>query len=96
MSMVADSYITKPFHSKVLLARIENLLKRRGVSSLKNLLIRVLRMLRRRFPELIWKIRDKQFLKQLQAIIQKNLSDSEFGVEDVGTADRLKPCAALS
>ena len=28
--------------------------------------------------------RDKQFLNQLHAIIQKNLSDSEFGVEDIG------------
>ena len=29
-------------------------------------------------------LRDKQFMKQLHAIIQKNLSDSEFGVEDIG------------
>ena len=28
--------------------------------------------------------RDKQFLKQLHAIIQQNLSDSEFSVEDIG------------
>ena len=28
--------------------------------------------------------RDKQFLRQLQSIIQQNLSDREFGVEDMG------------
>lgn len=49
----ADSYITKPFHSKVLLARIENLLRQRQL--LKHL-IRGLKRLRRRFLRLIWKI----------------------------------------
>lgn len=28
--------------------------------------------------------RDKQFVKQLNTIIQQNLSNSEFGVEDIG------------
>lgn len=77
----ADSYITKPFHSKVLLARIENLLKQR----------KLLKHLFQGTPEAELEIadshledRDKQFMKQLHAIIQKNLSDSEFGVEDIG------------
>lgn len=77
----ADSYITKPFHSKVLLARIENLLKQR----------KLLKHLFQGTPEAELEIadshledRDKQFLKQLHAIILKNLSDSEFGVEDIG------------
>lgn len=72
----ADSYITKPFHSKVLLARIENLLRQRQL--LKNL------YQGKEISEAHLEDRDKQFLKQLQAIIQKNLSDSEFGVEDMG------------
>ena len=77
----ADSYITKPFHSKVLLARIENLLKQR-------------KLLKKQFQgsqeaeqviaESHLEDRDKQFLKQLHAIIQQNLSDSEFSVEDIG------------
>ena len=77
----ADSYITKPFHSKVLLARIENLLKQR------KLLKRLFQGSKEAEQEIVeshLEDRDKQFLKQLHSIIQKNLSDSEFGVEDIG------------
>ncbi|MEH2869490.1 substrate-binding domain-containing protein [Segatella copri] len=77
----ADSYITKPFHSKVLLARIENLLRQRQL--LKNL-YHGTKEAEKEISEAHLENRDKQFLKQLQAIIQKNLSDSEFGVEDMG------------
>ena len=77
----ADSYITKPFHSKVLLARIENLLRQRQL--LKHL-YQGTKEAEKEISESHLEDRDKQFLKQLQAIIQKNLSDSEFGVEDMG------------
>lgn len=77
----ADSYITKPFHSKVLLARIENLLRQRQL--LKNL-YQGAQEAEKEISEAHLEDRDRQFLKQLQAIIQKNLSDSEFGVEDMG------------
>ena len=77
----ADSYITKPFHSKVLLARIENLLRQRQL--LKNL-YQGTKEAEKEISEAHQEDRDKQFLKQLQAIIQKNISDSEFGVEDMG------------
>lgn len=77
----ADSYITKPFHSKVLLARIENLLRQRQL--LKNL-YQGTKEAEKEISESHLEDRDKQFLKQLQAIIQKNLSYSEFGVEDMG------------
>lgn len=77
----ADSYITKPFHSKVLLARIENLLRQRQL--LKNL-YQGTKEAEKEISESHLEDRDKQFLKQLQAIIQQNLSDSEFGVEDMG------------
>lgn len=77
----ADSYITKPFHSKVLLARIENLLRQRQL--LKNL-YQGTKEAEKEISEAHLEDRDKQFLKQLQAIIQKNLSYSEFGVEDMG------------
>lgn len=77
----ADSYITKPFHNKVLLARIENLLRQRQL--LKNL-YQGTKEAEKEISEAHLEDRDKQFLKQLQAIIQKNLSDSEFGVEDMG------------
>ena len=77
----ADSYITKPFHSKVLLARIENLLRQRQL--LKNL-YQGTKEAEKEISEAHLEDRDKQFLKQLQAIIQKHLSYSEFGVEDMG------------
>lgn len=77
----ADSYITKPFHSKVLLARIENLLKQRKL--LKHL-FQGSKEAEQEISESHLEDRDKQFLKQLHSIIQKNLSDSEFGVEDIG------------
>ena len=77
----ADSYITKPFHSKVLLARIENLLKQRKL--LKHL-YQGSKEAEQEIAESHLEDRDKLFLKQLHAIIQKNLSDSEFGVEDIG------------
>lgn len=77
----ADSYITKPFHSKVLLARIENLLRQRQL--LKNL-YQGAQEAEKEISESHLEDRDRQFLKQLQAIIQQNLSDSEFGVENMG------------
>ena len=81
----ADSYITKPFSSKVLLARIENLLKQR-------------KLLKSHFQHLLQEEgtaaqgkddsrlepRDKQFVKQLHDIIQAHLSDADFSVEDIG------------
>ena len=77
----ADSYITKPFHSKVLLARIENLLKQRKL--LKNV-FQGTPTAEQEIEESHLDDRDKQFVKQLHDIIQKNLSDSDFGVEDIG------------
>lgn len=77
----ADSYITKPFHSKVLLARVDNLLKQR------NLLKSVYQGSKEAEQEVeASKLddRDKQFVKQLNTIIQQNLSNCEFGVEDIG------------
>lgn len=77
----ADSYITKPFHSKVLLARIENLLKQRKL--LKNV-YQSSPSAEKEIEESHLDDRDKQFIKQLQSIIQKNLGDSDFGVEEIG------------
>ena len=78
----ADSYITKPFHSKVLLARIDNLLKQRNL--LKNLYISSAQTAEQQIEESQLDTRDKQFMKQLHDIIQQNLGNSEFGVEDIG------------
>lgn len=82
----ADSYITKPFHSKVLLSRIENLLKQRRLlkTHFENLFNQTSPSAEQEIAMSQLEDRDKQFLNQLHAIIQKNLSDSEFGVEDIG------------
>ncbi len=77
----ADSYITKPFHSKVLLARIENLLRQR------KLLKHVYQGSKEAEAEIAdshLEDRDKQFIQKLRDIIRKNMSNSEFGVEDIG------------
>ena len=82
----ADSYITKPFHGKVLLSRIENLLKQRKMlkSHFENIFNQTSQTAEQEVAMNQLEDRDKQFLNQLHAIIQKNLSDSEFGVEDIG------------
>ena len=77
----ADSYITKPFHSKVLIARIENLLKQRKL--LKNVFQGV-KEVEKEISEAHLDDRDKQFLRQLHDIIQNNLGDCDFSVEDIG------------
>lgn len=77
----ADSYITKPFHSKVLLARIDNLLKQRNL--LKNL-YQGTKEVEQEVEASKLDDRDKQFVKQLNTVIQQNLSNCEFGVEGIG------------
>ncbi|MCD8294737.1 MAG: substrate-binding domain-containing protein [Clostridia bacterium] len=74
----ADAYITKPFSSKVLLARVKNLLDNR-------------RLLRDYFSSgdateqnARPKDADTAFLDRLRDRMQEHLSDSEFNVEDLG------------
>jgi DNA-binding response OmpR family regulator len=74
----ADDYITKPFNTKILCARIKNLID-----------------LRRHFQETIYREMtlkpvqksisqmDKEFVKDLQEVINKNISDPEFNVEEL-------------
>lgn len=76
----ADSYIAKPFNSKVLLARIHNLLKSRTV--LRTLFQGTASEDEKEVAKL--DDRDQQFVKQLHAIIKENLSDSSFNVESIG------------
>ena len=78
----ADSYITKPFHSKVLLSRIENLLKQRQM--LMNLYRDNKQPDEQMIDQSLMEDRDKQFMKRLHGIIHEHLSDSEYSVEDLG------------
>ncbi len=75
----ADDYLTKPFSSKELLARIRNLIAQR-------------RKLRERFSrEVVLQpsaiaitSADERFLNRVKAAVEKNLGDEEFSVEDFG------------
>ena len=77
----ADSYITKPFHAKVLLARIDNLLKQRCL--LKNIFQKH-SLPETEIEESSMDDRDKAFIKKLHEIIQSNLSNNDCSVEDIG------------
>lgn len=78
----ADSYITKPFHSKVLLARVENLLHQRA--HLRQLFAQG--AAEGKEAEEVSRLddRDKAFVKQLHDIIKSHMGNSDFGVEDIG------------
>ncbi|WP_337950703.1 substrate-binding domain-containing protein [Prevotella sp.] len=75
----ADSYITKPFSSKLLKVRIENLLRSRkmlGVGSKTDPLENV--------DNSGLSQADKEFMERLYDIIHNYMSDSDFGVEAIG------------
>ena len=74
----ADDYITKPFNTSILLTRIKNLVDLRRQLQLK---IQRQKML---LPvEIPISSMDETFLKELQEILEKNLSDPEFTVEQL-------------
>lgn len=79
----ADDYLTKPFHSEELLARMENLVEQR-------------RRLRRRYGQILSPIAesaaeaetllappDREFLRRVAALVEQYLSDETFGVEEL-------------
>lgn len=74
----ADAYLEKPFSVEVLLARIENLLQGRErlrQTFLKNPFIGAASMALNKS--------DAAFMKKLDEVIQDNLSDSDFNVEEM-------------
>jgi CheY-like chemotaxis protein len=74
----ADDYVTKPFNAKMLLSRIKNLVELRRQMQLK---IQRQRML---LPhEIPVSSVDEEFMKELQAMIEKNMSDPEFKIEQL-------------
>jgi len=72
----ADDYITKPFSTKILSARIKNLIDIR--SQLQQNIKR--EMTFQPVKTSVSKI-DQEFLQDLQAVIKKNISEPEFNVE---------------
>ena len=75
----ADDYITKPFNTKILMARIRNLIDLR-----RQLQQKMKRQMMLQPAEISVSSIDEEFIKELQGAIEKNLSDPEFTVEELG------------
>jgi len=74
----ADDYITKPFNTKILLARIKNLIDlRRGLQE------KVQKTMMLQPSEIKVSNIDEDFMKELQTAIETNISDQDFGVDQL-------------
>lgn len=74
----ADDYITKPFNMKLLHARIKNLIDLR-----KQWQMKVGRQMVLQPVDVSVSPIDENFIKELQDMIEKNLPDPDFGVEEL-------------
>jgi DNA-binding response OmpR family regulator len=77
----ADDYITKPFNMEILLIRVRNLIKQR-----RQLQQRVQWETVTHSAELGLSSLDNSLLKKIQETLDKNLSDPEFGLEQLADA----------
>jgi signal transduction histidine kinase/DNA-binding response OmpR family regulator len=75
----ADDYITKPFNTRILMVRIRNLIDLR-----RQLQQKMKRQMMLQPAEISVSSIDEEFIKELQAAIEKNLADPEFTVEELG------------
>jgi signal transduction histidine kinase/DNA-binding response OmpR family regulator len=74
----ADDYITKPFNTRMLSARIKNLIELRS-----QLHMNMDREMTLKPAEISVSNIDKEFINELKEVINANLSDPEFNVEDM-------------
>jgi signal transduction histidine kinase/DNA-binding response OmpR family regulator len=74
----ADDYITKPFNSKILATRIKNLIELR-----RQLQQKIQKQMLLQPAEIAVSSMDREFIKDMQEIIEKNLSESGFNVEEL-------------
>jgi DNA-binding response OmpR family regulator len=74
----ADDYITKPFNTKILLTRIKNLIDLRS-----HLQQKIQKQMLLQPAEIEVSSMDREFIKELLDVIEKNLSDSNFNVEEL-------------
>jgi signal transduction histidine kinase/DNA-binding response OmpR family regulator len=74
----ADDYIIKPFNANILVSRVKNLVRLRRQLQRKIQAEMVLQPVEISVSSL-----DTEFIKDLQAIIEENLSDPEFSVEQL-------------
>ncbi|UCH94728.1 MAG: response regulator [Candidatus Aminicenantes bacterium] len=75
----ADDYITKPFNTKILIARIKNLIDQRRQSQLKLQKQETLPSSGISVSSI-----DETFLKEFRDIIEKNLSNPDFSEDQLG------------
>jgi signal transduction histidine kinase/AraC-like DNA-binding protein len=75
----ADDYITKPFESRELEARIQNLIVGR-----KKLREHFSREITLQPSEIVITSVDERFLQRVMQVIESNIADTNFGVENLG------------
>ncbi|AZQ63992.1 hybrid sensor histidine kinase/response regulator [Flammeovirga pectinis] len=75
-----DAYVTKPFNSEVLIARIQSLLENRK-NQQKNFKTNI----DVKPSEITYTSIDEKFLKRLVEIVEENISDSEFTVDKLAS-----------
>ncbi|MCU0286586.1 MAG: response regulator, partial [Acidobacteria bacterium] len=74
----ADDYVTKPFNPRILQARIKNLVELR-----RQLQQKIQKQMLLQPVEIAVSSMDRQFIEEIQAAIEKNLSNPKFNVEDL-------------
>jgi response regulator RpfG family c-di-GMP phosphodiesterase len=74
----ADDYITKPFNTKILCARIKNLIDLR-----RQFQLTLNREMTLHPEKMSVSKKDKEFIRELQGVMEKNLSEAEFNVEEL-------------
>jgi signal transduction histidine kinase/DNA-binding response OmpR family regulator len=74
----ADDYITKPFSTRILCARIKNLIELRRQMQQNHRREMTLSPVKTKVSSL-----DREFFKDLQRVIESNLSDPDFNVEQL-------------
>jgi len=74
----ADDYVTKPFNTKILLIRVKNLIYLRRMLQQK-----IQNQMLMQPDEISVSSMDQIFFKELQELIEKNLSDPNFNVEQL-------------
>jgi signal transduction histidine kinase/DNA-binding NarL/FixJ family response regulator len=74
----ADDYVTKPFNTKILLARIKNLIELR-----RHFQLTLYREMNQLPVKMSISRMDEEFIKDLREVIETNLSDPDFNVEQL-------------
>ncbi|MCX6578732.1 MAG: hybrid sensor histidine kinase/response regulator transcription factor [Candidatus Aminicenantes bacterium] len=74
----ADDYITKPFNTRILCARIKNLIDLR-----RQMQLTLNREMTLQPVKISISAIDKKFIKKLQEVIKENISDPDFNIEQL-------------